>query len=79
MIPVGNMDFHKGIKSFTWMQISLTGVPASADQRQQVKKWRIEGLVETDTLIIQLITLHPGKKTRKRKFIRGGERGEKKK
>lgn len=49
-----------------------------------MKKWRVEGLVERDKWIIQqrnqLITLYPGKETRKRKFIRGGgEREEKKK
>lgn len=48
-----------------------------------MKKWRVAGLMETDTLIIQrrkiLITLHPGKKTGKGNFIGGrGERREKK-
>lgn len=53
MIPVGNVDLHKGIKSFTWKQSSLTGVPAQQIRGSKVKKWRVEGLVETDTLVIQ--------------------------
>lgn len=29
MILVGNVDLHKGIKSFIWIQISLAGIPVS--------------------------------------------------
>lgn len=29
MIPAGNVDLHKRIKSFTWIQISLAGIPVS--------------------------------------------------
>lgn len=30
MIQVGNVDLHKGIKSFPWIQISLADIPVSS-------------------------------------------------
>ena len=83
MIPVGNLDLHKGINSSAWIQISFAGVPVSTQsevadvemERRQPDRDRYTDQSEGE----QLRALLSGKNTGKRILEEEGKEGRKKK